>query len=123
MIIVFLFSWGIYFVGVDNFYEWKEFKNNTKMVYGKLCIKERAYYNKNYNLNCCPGLKPVDTATFWSQSNLDEFGGICSINLSGGIYYCLKCGDGICGDNENYCNCREDCPNKEDYGGYAPLLK
>jgi hypothetical protein len=74
-------------------------------------------------LDCCPGLHRVDTATNWTPPRSDKFEGICSINISGGIYYCLKCGDGICGANENYCNCIEDCPNKEDDGGHAPLLK
>lgn len=28
-------------------------------------------------------------------------------------YTCLKCGDGICGPGENYCNCNRDCFIKE----------
>lgn len=28
-------------------------------------------------------------------------------------YVCLKCGDGICGPGENYCNCNRDCFIKE----------
>jgi|AACY02.16.fsa_nt_gi hypothetical protein len=28
-------------------------------------------------------------------------------------FICLKCGDGICGPGENYCNCNRDCFIKE----------
>ncbi len=30
-------------------------------------------------------------------------------------FYCSRCGNGICGDAENYCNCPEDCPEPFDY--------
>jgi hypothetical protein len=26
------------------------------------------------------------------------------------ILVCLRCGDGVCGTAENYCNCAADCP-------------
>lgn len=29
---------------------------------------------------------------------------------AGPYYVCVECGNGICGEGENHCNCRQDCP-------------
>ena len=53
------------------------------------------------NLECCPGLNSV--------SNL-FYNGVCEgiVGVLGGAV-CVKCGNGVCGSGENYCNCPEDC--------------
>ncbi|MFZ2455246.1 MAG: hypothetical protein WAX07_02045 [Candidatus Altiarchaeia archaeon] len=51
---------------------------------------------------CCPGLIKV-----FDQWEPDRSGKCLALDNYG--YYCLKCGDGICGKGENKCNCPPDC--------------
>ncbi len=76
------------------------------------CAKEGEHYSKvwteEYKESCCPGL------TEWS-SGMDT-----SISVAGKCYAtgavagspvgtCINCGNGICEDIENPCNCKKDC--------------
>jgi len=69
------------------------------------CVAEECR-DENYecyigDMPCCAGLKEVPLA-------LEESGtGICIAANCGSI--CRPCGNGICDDNENWCNCPEDC--------------
>ncbi len=49
---------------------------------------------------CCDGLKAVHKAVMGSD-------GSCAVATCGSI--CLPCGNGVCDDRENWCNCPEDC--------------
>jgi hypothetical protein len=62
---------------------------------------------------CKPGLKAIGEAIYTTGEG--PFSG-CSYPLCD-CYVCTKCGDGICGKGENYCNCKEDC--KEGEGVYV----
>jgi hypothetical protein len=55
--------------------------------------------------NCCEGLIGV------AINNVPLPSGLCPSVLPsyGTQFYCIKCGDGICGEKENKCNCPEDC--------------
>lgn len=55
--------------------------------------------------SCCEGLTSV------SINNVPLSSGMCPSVLPsyGTQFYCIKCGDGICGLKENKCNCPEDC--------------
>jgi eight-cysteine-cluster-containing protein len=65
-------------------------------------------YTENYPEHCCEGL------TEW-MSGMDtravQNGTCVETGLLAGspIGTCIKCGDGICGQNENLCNCAQDC--------------
>ncbi|MEM4153137.1 MAG: NosD domain-containing protein [Candidatus Pacearchaeota archaeon] len=56
---------------------------------------------------CCPGLNtviPYDmncvANQFWQCAGCEAIGAVT----------CVKCGNGICGPGENFCNCPQDCP-------------
>ena len=86
----------------------------------KLCAKEgenySAVYTNKYPSSCCDGLTEWESGMDTRISIEDN----CYNTglLSGSpIGTCIKCGDGICGENENPCNCSVDCigKNKSDY--------
>ena len=56
------------------------------------------------NLECCPGLNSVSN---------QFYNGVCEgiVGVSGGDV-CVKCGNGVCGSGENYCNCPKDCASE-----------
>lgn len=60
--------------------------------------------------NCCEGLTSV------AINNVPLSSGLCPSVLPsyGTQFYCIKCGDGICGERENKCNCPSDCNNGGD---------
>ncbi|MDD4628829.1 MAG: S-layer homology domain-containing protein [Candidatus Peribacteraceae bacterium] len=53
-------------------------------------------------LQCCSGLNKIGIA-------VESSGGLCTDSLGG--FLCTKsaCGDGVCGKDENRCNCPDDC--------------
>jgi len=65
-----------------------------------------------YNDHCCVGLQE------W-HSGMDtrvSVGGKCfNTGLLAGspVGTCIKCGDGVCGEKENLCNCPQDCKISE----------
>lgn len=53
---------------------------------------------------CCEG--------FEKRCGIEFFDGTCDMSGEGSIYgvpICIPCGDGICNQFENRCNCPEDC--------------
>jgi hypothetical protein len=69
------------------------------------CVKEgeRIRGNgENSGMKCCAGLAEV-----FDQWEIDPAGKCLSLDNYG--YYCLKCGNGLCGAGENKCNCPQDC--------------
>ncbi|HNV24082.1 MAG TPA: hypothetical protein PKH98_04255, partial [Candidatus Omnitrophota bacterium] len=56
------------------------------------------------DLKCCPGLV--------KRCGIEFFDGSCDIEgkfSSQSVPICLPCGDGVCHQFENRCNCPEDC--------------
>ena len=53
------------------------------------------------NQRCCAGLFAIDC-------QVQDDNGICMLCDGGSI--CTNCGDGVCGEGENTCNCAVDCP-------------
>jgi len=56
------------------------------------------------DVECCPGLV--------RRCGVEFLDGSCDMEGKGSVYalpICVPCGDGICGQFENPCNCPEDC--------------
>ena len=61
---------------------------------------------------CCKGLVPkIDARPVSIKTENIGILGPCSIPMCK-CNICLKCGDSICDDFENECNCPEDCKDK-----------
>jgi len=54
---------------------------------------------------CCPGLVSRDVTHPYRTENNEV---VCLENMT--AYVCVKCGDGTCGEGEDWCICPEDCP-------------
>lgn len=55
-------------------------------------------------LECCPGME--------KRCGVEFFDGSCDMEAKNSVYVvpiCLPCGNGICNQFENRCNCPEDC--------------
>ncbi len=56
------------------------------------------------DVNCCKGLV--------KRCGFDYLDGKCNMQGKGTVYrfpICIPCGDGVCTNFENHCNCPEDC--------------
>ena len=56
------------------------------------------------NVSCCPGLKKVNFC-------MPDENNQCICASCG--FVCLPCGNGVCNEHENWCNCPEDCKKNE----------
>jgi hypothetical protein len=56
--------------------------------------------NYSSEKNCCAGLVEIEAA--------EQYGDVCAVGA--GVMLCSDCGNGICEQWENNCNCQEDCP-------------
>lgn len=61
---------------------------------------------------CCKNLKAVAALSFVVDEKAKDYGERCLTSGAGGHFLCTKCGNGICENIENACNCPEDCFNK-----------
>jgi hypothetical protein len=59
---------------------------------------------------CCLGLSRVQ----FREPVRDESSQIVCRETGMTVHYCIKCGDGICKEPENWCICSEDCQKPED---------
>jgi len=64
------------------------------------CIPEGGHGPIVPMVSCCEGLTPI--------CNVSDKTGECRYRCVGD-FFCTKCGDGICKDPENKCNCPKDC--------------
>jgi len=74
-----------------------------KMAGGQPKCGDLSYSGQD--VDCCPGLL--------RRCGIEFYDGSCDmegINTPENIPICIPCGDGICGQFENRCNCPEDCP-------------
>ena len=68
---------------------------------GSACTSEGQTYSVHpASLQCCAGLTVVSCASPSSS-------GTCQSCVGASV--CTRCGNGICGPGENYCNCPSDC--------------
>jgi hypothetical protein len=58
----------------------------------------------NPHLACCAGLTPVEGYEATEREQHHQ-----CVPSKGGRTNCVKCGDGVCGPGENFCNCPADC--------------
>jgi len=66
----------------------------------ELCIKEGDYSNPFWDSGCCIGL--IESLVY----EIDESGNCIALT---GPNICINCGDGLCKEWENRCNCPDDC--------------
>ncbi|MEE2756805.1 MAG: hypothetical protein VYA30_09080, partial [Myxococcota bacterium] len=55
----------------------------------------------NFDQQCCPGLFPVECALLGADNMCFPCAELTQ--------YCINCGDGVCAEGENLCNCPLDC--------------
>jgi len=75
------------------------------------CYQEgERFWETNEILECCPGLvKSVDSFPQEPIGAPDS-----CIAPTCRCFVCIRCGDGICGTAENWCNCLTDCEKPEE---------
>jgi hypothetical protein len=78
------------------------------------CIGAGQTYDARFGIKCCAGLQsleliiPVD-----SQDGSARPSGDCDVGpYPESAKLCSSCGDGVCSELENRCNCTEDCPDR-----------
>ena len=82
------------------------FKLNEGNSCGELAYAEQ-------DVPCCDGLK--------RRCGAELFDGSCDMAGKKSMYsvpICIPCGDGLCGQFENRCNCPEDCNKGAPYTGF-----
>jgi hypothetical protein len=70
-------------------------------IYGRCREESEEIEGKVPGAYCCAGLKKVSQA--------EPRGDDCVVLVPPSLLVCLPCGDGVCGTQENICNCPEDC--------------
>ena len=72
---------------------------------------------------CCPGLQMRFGRVLGTDvpPSLNPQGDECFAEIFT-PYFCVACGDGICGAGENFCRCPEDCsrPDASADAGFGP---
>jgi hypothetical protein len=76
------------------------------------------YFAKEDGAECCDGLRAVSREDgIWKGTTpypgTDYPPGCGPTGAPPDLMVCLACGDGACGDDENYCNCPDDCAAPE----------
>ncbi len=109
-IIIIMIGLGIYF------YPYKRVPSPTPTPAHLSCAKEGEQFSSvlkdGYPKNCCEGLAK------WF-SGFDTHISIADKCYETGLYaasqlgVCINCGNNVCEDIENPCNCQQDCAGKE----------
>jgi hypothetical protein len=73
-------------------------------VYGKCRVAGQDFDGKVAGAQCCEGTVRVG---YLVPDPADPSG--CRSTRPPSLILCMPCGDGICDDGENVCNCSEDC--------------
>ncbi|MCL5010663.1 MAG: FlxA-like family protein [Patescibacteria group bacterium] len=73
------------------------------------CVKEGETYSSSNKLVCCNSFAGVLDASVREDSQCIFKSGSA---YQGSIYVCTNCGNGVCGNGENQCNCPQDCKKK-----------
>jgi hypothetical protein len=77
------------------------------------CRREgEVYEGKIICARCCDGLERSSVIVPGDEvpPELDELPEGCDFGAPDSILVCIRCGDGVCGPGESFCNCPEDCP-------------
>jgi hypothetical protein len=83
------------------------------------CVGAHEEFGKEMGSHtCCEGLVPISREDgIWKGTEpypgTDYPEGCGPTGDGPDAVVCLPCGDGTCGDEENYCNCPEDCAAPE----------
>lgn len=84
----------------------KSASEKSKNIYGGCTTEGEQFEAKVEGASCCEGLKQVQSFESLAPD------GQCIYGLPS-LLTCTKCGDGICGSKEHFCNCPEDCKREE----------
>lgn len=78
----------------------------------KECYNEGERFNtlETPDATCCEGLTRIS----WSFPEEPIGRPDSCVAPDCPCYICTKCGDGVCGEGENWCNCGEDCERPEE---------
>ncbi|MFH0739761.1 MAG: hypothetical protein V1819_01845 [bacterium] len=73
---------------------------------GKIGRIETNNIKRMDDIDCCSGLVKTNFHRYWKgcEGNFDQ---------DGSYFICTKCGDGLCGEGEDECNCPRDCKGGE----------
>jgi len=75
-------------------------------IWRKECVKEgEGRCSPCGCRNCCSGLVSRESVHPYRNETTNEV--VCLENMT--AYVCVECGDGICGQGEDWCICPEDC--------------
>ena len=80
------------------------------------CVAEGSRFSaRDPALRCCRGLTRVEAYSLADEGSGSTFGELppdCEAAGPPDIKMCTRCGDGVCGEGENHCNCETDCPRE-----------
>jgi hypothetical protein len=70
------------------------------------------YFAKELDVGCCDGLVAISREDGVNEDypGSDYPEGCGPTGAPPDLMVCLPCGDGSCGEEENFCNCAADCP-------------
>ena len=87
-------------------------------MYGEKAVCGDVSY-AGQDVDCCPGLV--------RRCGIEFYDGTCDMEGKNSVYnlpICIPCGDGICTNFENRCNCPEDCGTPPDIDDIIlPVMK
>jgi hypothetical protein len=94
----------------DGEYESETMTVFVREYFSQACVQEGETYSVHpASPGCCPGLSPISCSS-------PDASGNCQPCLGASV--CAKCGNGVCGEGENRCNCPQDCqPQPVSYCG------
>jgi len=70
-------------------------------------------YNKFFDAECCDGLISIPTDLIYEPEFSFSDNNGCSISVGAGGSICSDCGNDICEEWEDRCNCPKDCIDKD----------
>ena len=79
--------------------------------YGRCIPEGESYEGKVLCAKCCDGLIRAGSNVLGDAipPEVDRLKPGCDPGATSRVV-CLRCGDGVCGTGETYCNCPRDCP-------------
>jgi hypothetical protein len=70
-------------------------------IYGSCRQEGQDFDGKFAGAQCCDGLVRVGS----------ELPSLACEPAVDSLFFCVRCGDGTCGNEENHCRCPQDCPD------------
>lgn len=80
-------------------------------LYGDWRRAGEQYDGKVICAQCCEGLERRGVVVRGNATppEVDGLPDGCDVGAPPSVLVCLRCGDGVCGTGEDFCNCPEDC--------------